>query len=81
MLRFIQSKNMIMFYLSALVAIAGAVGYQYFVKRVPVSINPIVSVIGMYASVLAISAVLLLIFPAEDGLRPHQQRSLAGRGR
>ena len=24
-----------MFYLSALVAIAGAVGYQYFVKQVP----------------------------------------------
>jgi len=66
-----QSKNMTMFYISAFVAIAGAVGYQYFVKRVPVSLNPIVSVIGMYVAVLTISIILLPLFPAEGGLRHH----------
>ena len=60
-----------MFYLSAFVAIAGAVGYQYLVKRVPVSINPIVSVIGMYVAVLALGVILLPLFPAEGGLRHH----------
>ena len=62
---------MIMYYISAIVAIAGAVGYQYFVKRVPVSINPVVSVIGMYVAVLALSLILLPLFPGEGGLRHH----------
>ena len=62
---------MTMFYFSAGVAIAGAVGYQYFVKRVPVSINPIVSVIAMYLAVLVLGGILLLLFPAEGGLRQH----------
>ncbi len=65
-----------MFYISACVAIVGAVGYQYFVKRVPGPLNPIVSVIGMYVVVLAISVMLLLLFPAEGGLR-HQFRQLS----
>ena len=64
-----KAKNMSMFYLSALVAIAGAVGYQYFVKQVPATINPIVSVIGMYVVVLVISIFLLPLFPSEGGLR------------
>jgi hypothetical protein len=42
-----QRKNMTVFYLSACVAIVGAVGYRYFVKRAPGSLNPIVSVIAM----------------------------------
>jgi drug/metabolite transporter (DMT)-like permease len=62
---------MTMFYISAFVAIAGAVGYQYFVKRVPVTIHPIVSVIGMYVAVLALSVILLPLFPVEGGLRHH----------
>ena len=60
-----------MFYVSALVAIVGAVGYQYFVKRVPVSLNPIVSVIGMYAAVLVLGVFLLPLFAADGGLRHH----------
>ena len=60
-----------MFYISAGVAIIGAVGYQYFVKRVPASLNPIVSIIGMYIVVLAIGVILLPLFPAEGGLRHH----------
>ena len=66
-----KAKNMSMFYLSALVAIAGAVGYQYFVKQVPATINPIVSVIGMYVAVLVISIFLLPFFPSESGFRAH----------
>ena len=62
---------MTMFYISALVAITGAVGYQYFVKRVPGSLNPIVSVMAMYVAVLALGVVLLPLFPADGGLRHH----------
>jgi drug/metabolite transporter (DMT)-like permease len=62
---------MTMFYVSALVAIAGAVSYQFFVKRVPAPINPIVSVIGMYVAVLALGVILLPLFPADGGLRHH----------
>jgi drug/metabolite transporter (DMT)-like permease len=60
--------NTLMFYVSAMVAIIGAVGYQFFVKRVPASLNPVVSVIGIYVSVLILSAILLLFFPVEGGL-------------
>lgn len=60
-----------MYYISAFVAILGAVGYQYFVKRVPVTLNPIVSVIGMYVAVLAIGAILLPFIPPEGGLIKH----------
>ncbi len=60
-----------MFYLSAIVAITGVVGYQYFVKRVPVTLNPIVSVIAMYIVVLVLGAILLPFFPAEGGFRHH----------
>jgi len=62
---------MTMFYISALVAITGAVGYQYFVKRVPGSLNPLVSVMAMYVAVLALGVVLLPLFPADGGLRHH----------
>ena len=62
---------MSMFYLSAIVAITGVVGYQYFVKRVPVTLNPIVSVIAMYIVVLVLGAILLPFFPAEGGFRHH----------
>ena len=60
-----------MYYLSAFVAILGAVGYQYFVKRVPATINPIVSVIGMYIAVLAIGIILLPFIPPEGGILKH----------
>lgn len=58
-----QTGNTLMFYISAMVAIVGAVGDQYFVKRVPASINPVASVIGIHVSVLMLSAVLLFFFP------------------
>ncbi|HAX71529.1 MAG TPA: hypothetical protein DCY14_18080 [Anaerolineae bacterium] len=60
-----------MFYVSASIAIIGAVGYQYFVKRVPISLNPVVSVMGIYAVMLALCAILLPFFPVEGGLLKH----------
>jgi drug/metabolite transporter (DMT)-like permease len=66
-----KSNNMTMFYISAGIAIIGAVGYQYFVKLIPESINPVVSVIGQYIAVLALGVILLPIFSAEGGLRNH----------
>jgi drug/metabolite transporter (DMT)-like permease len=60
-----------MFYLSAIVAVTGVVGYQYFAKHVPETLNPIVSVIVMYLVVLVLGVILLRIFPAESGLRYH----------
>ena len=60
-----------MFYLSAMVAVTGAVGYQFFVKRVPATLNPIVSVMAMYIVILVLGAILLPIFPAEGGFRYH----------
>jgi drug/metabolite transporter (DMT)-like permease len=66
-----KRKNMSLYYLSAGVAIIGAVGYHYFVKMVPATINPVVSVIGLYLGVLALSFILLPLFPAEGGLRSH----------
>lgn len=63
-----------MFYISAMIAIVGAVGYQYFVKRVPTEINPVVSIIGVYISVLILSFTLLPLFPAEGGLVKHFQQ-------
>jgi len=66
-----KSKNMTMFYISAFVAIIGAVGYQYFIKRVPASINPIISVMGMYVTVFVLGLFLLPLFPTEGGLKAH----------
>ena len=62
---------MFMFYLSAIVAVTGVVGYHYFAKHVPETLNPIVSVIVMYLVVLVFGVILLPIFPAESGLRYH----------
>lgn len=57
-----------MFYFSAILAITGVIGYQYFIKHVPSSINPIVSILAMYIAVLIFSAALLPLFPCEGGL-------------
>ena len=60
-----------MYYISAFVAILGAVGYQYFVKQIPESINPIVSVLGIYIAALVLGLILLPLFPQEGGLLKH----------
>ena len=64
-------KTKPMYYISAFLAITGAVTYNIVVKRVPPTINPIVSVMGLYVSVLTISIILLPLFPAAGGLRSH----------
>ena len=46
-------------------------GYQYFVKQIPASINPVVSVLGMYLAVLVMGLVLLPFIPPEGGLIKH----------
>ena len=66
-----QKRSTTMFYISAVIAIVGVVGYQYFVKRIPSTINPIVSIAGMYIGVLVITAFLLPIIPNEGGLLKH----------
>lgn len=58
-----------MFYVSAIVAVTGSVAYQYLVKRIPETINPIVSVIAMYLTVIVIGIFLLPFFPSEGGIR------------
>ncbi|MCA9837572.1 MAG: hypothetical protein KC422_11685 [Trueperaceae bacterium] len=60
-----------MFYLSALIAILGAIGYQYFVKLVPVTLNPLVSIIATYLLVLALCFGFLLFIPIEGGFAKH----------
>lgn len=69
--RFMQTKKTGMFYLSAALAIIGAVGYQFFLKRVPSGINPIVSVLGIYVAVFALAIVLVPLFPANGGFLSH----------
>ena len=66
---------MFMFYLSAIVAVTGAVGYQYFVKRIPETLNQIFPIMGMYIVVLVLGAAMLL-FLAEGGIR-NQIRQLS----
>ncbi len=63
-----QGKKGVMFYLSALIAITGAVSYQYFIKRVPGTLNPIISVISIYVGVLLLSFMMLPLFPLKEAL-------------
>jgi len=60
-----------MYYISAFVAILGAVGYQYFVKQIPESINPVVSVLGIYVAALVLGLFLLPLIPPEGGILKH----------
>jgi len=66
-----KSKKMPAFYISAVIAILGAVGYQYLAKRLPPSLNPIISVLIMYLGVVVLCLILLQIFPVEGGIRHH----------
>lgn len=52
-------KNVLLFNSSAGIAILATVAYHFFVKKIPSGINPIVSVIGIYAVVLVISLAIL----------------------
>ncbi len=60
-----------MFYISALLAVLGGLGYQFFIKRVPVTLNPLVNVVSIYLVVIILCTILLPLFPLEGGLRKH----------
>jgi drug/metabolite transporter (DMT)-like permease len=60
-----------MFYISAAMATLGAVGYQFFIKLVPPTANPLVSILGLYLAALILGLALLLIFPVEGSLILH----------
>lgn len=57
-----------MFYLSAALAILGAVGYQYFVKLVPQGVNPFISVISAYVLVIGLCVAALPFAGPEGGV-------------
>jgi drug/metabolite transporter (DMT)-like permease len=61
----------IMFYISALLAVLGGLGYQFFIKRVPSTLNPLVNVVSIYLAVIVLCIALLPLFPLEGGLRSH----------
>ncbi|RCK74898.1 MAG: Membrane protein [Anaerolineae bacterium] len=60
-----------MYLISALLAILGGVTYHHFVKRIPATIHPIVSIVGIYVGVLLLSGTLLALFPPVEGYRFH----------
>ena len=60
-----------MYYLSAVIAIIGTVGYHFFVKKIPSGIHPLVSVVGIYVAVLVICIPILLLIPIQGGLAMH----------
>ena len=60
-----------MFYVSAILAVVGAVSYHYFIRRIPTSLSPAVAVIGIYIAVLLLGVTLLPLFPPEGGLAKH----------
>ncbi len=64
-------KGASMFYISALVAILGGAGYQVLIKRVPVTLNPLVNVVAVYIAVIVLCLVLLPLFPLEGGVVKH----------
>lgn len=66
-----------MLYISAIMAIGGAGGDQYFVERVPGTLNPIISETVIYAAVLALGIIGWLCSPLK-GVWPNMSASLAG---
>jgi len=62
---------MTMFYISAGFVIIGSISYQYLAKRILVSLNPIISMIGMYTAVLVLGVFLLPLFLSEDSISHH----------
>lgn len=63
-----------MYYLTAFIAIIGAVAYQFFIKKVTSSINPFVNVLGIYIVVLGFTIIALLIFPIPGGIIAHVRK-------
>lgn len=52
-------SNSMMYYISAALAILGTVGYHTLVKKIPATIDPVVSIISIYLGVLILGIVLV----------------------
>lgn len=50
------------FYLSAIVAILGTVGYHMLMKKIPSTINPLVSIVSIYVAIVILSTLMLPFF-------------------
>jgi len=50
------------FYLSAIVAILGTVGYHMRMKKIPSTINPLVSIVSIYVAIVILSTLMLPFF-------------------
>lgn len=57
-----NDKNLTLYYVSAVLAILATVAYHFFVKKIPSDVNPVVSIIGIYFTVLVLSIVVLPFF-------------------
>ena len=55
-------SNTTMYYISAALAILGTVGYHNLVKKIPATIDPVVSIISIYLGVLILGIVLVPFF-------------------
>lgn len=60
-----------MFYISIILAILGGVGYQYFVKLIPQTLNPIISILMVYVTGIVLCLILLPFYPSEGSLGIH----------
>lgn len=56
------------FYLSAMLAVVGTVGYHLLMKKIPSTINPLVSIVGIYVAIVILSTLLLPFFLGSDTL-------------
>ncbi len=50
------------FYLSAIVAILGTVGYHMLMKKIPSATNPLVSIVSIYVAIVILSTLMLPFF-------------------
>lgn len=64
----LQKKPMFLFYFSITLAILSSALYHFSAKSTPPNINFAASLIVTYLAALAVTFVLALLFPAENGL-------------
>lgn len=50
------------FYLSAVIAILGTVGYHMLMKKIPSTVNPLVSIVSIYVAIVILSTLMLPFF-------------------
>jgi drug/metabolite transporter (DMT)-like permease len=50
------------YYLSAIIAIMGTVGYHMLMKKIPSTVNPLVSIVSIYVAIVILSTLMLPLF-------------------